>query len=163
MGKLTEITKRFTKMIKPWQNKKEQNDCWDDPKIDIFFKNCRHLEEKNSSHCLFKTKWLIKRTRLVKSGNFRKRHSFLEYPNHRFWHFLFCQVFAIRSELEKTILISNSSLVCLSNYNPYFLQQVRSAARAHASDKIDVKSLLTFRKLPVWCSKDFRLTVTKGL
>ena len=44
-------------------------------------------------------------------------------------------------------------------YNPHFLQQVRFAvARAHASDKIDVKSLLTFRKLRVWCSKDFRLT-----
>ena len=109
---------------------------------------------------------------LVKSGNFRKRHSFLEHPNHRFWPLMFCHGFAIRktgtkSELEKTNLLRNSSLVYLgSNYNPYFLQQVRSAARAHASDKIDVKSLLTFRKLRVWCSKDFKLTaelVSNGL
>ena len=102
-------------VIKAWQ-KKGQNNCWDD----LFFRYPPSMLQWRRRKRR-KTKWLIKRS-LVKSGNFRKRHPFLEHPNHRFWPFLFFQGLTIRktgtkSELEKTNLVRNSSLVYLGREN----------------------------------------------
>ena len=42
-GKIDGHTKKFTRIIKPWQNKKEQNDCWVEPTI----QGVPHLQENH--------------------------------------------------------------------------------------------------------------------
>ena len=57
--------------LKPRQNKKGQNVCWDAPKKNAAFYVV--VEKKHLVRCLLKTKRLMKR-QLVKGSNLLKKH-----------------------------------------------------------------------------------------